>query len=713
MERTMRQNKKTPLRDMTQNGRSAVHFPPRKRPADKGGIFSRMTMLLASTGLALLLTRVPAWAQVVITDQVVIDNGETETIGGTGSTLADPLQLEQNLVIGDASTGTLNVVDGGTLLRRSDGEEFIVWLGNEEASVGTLNVTGTSSVAHINALRLGESGTGILNINDGGHVLLGHATSFAALNTGSSASIAIDGSGSQMYVIGDFIFGGTGDADITLTNGATYGQEDGTTILGAYGGTANVSISGNSYFNPYLLTIGGSGSASLTLSDDGRLDVASILIAENEGSSGTLIFGAAAGEQAVAAGSIYAGYITFGNGTGQIVFNHTGSLDFNTILTGNGSIEAYSGSTYIYSNIDDFTGTINVHGGSLWVDDGIGVTATVGTGGILSTMSQFDAVTILDGGSLGNHTTVDTLLIEGSYLLDKGYSVFADQATIASEVDSSATMTMTDGAIAGFGSLVIGDAGNGALTAEDGASLLVTGQAVIGAQTGSTGSLSLQGSATNFHADQLQIGVDGDGSLFLGDRSSVSIEGGSGFDVAAGTGTGYLSLDGHSHIYVGAGGTIRLGGAGNATVEILAGSDIDASAPDATVIAEQATSTSSLTVSGAGSSYVTRAMSIGEAGQASLIVSDGGGIGVDYNLGRMNTSNQGSGTILVTDSGSLLRVGNLFWSGNDGKIEILDGGKLTARDRVTINTVTGQYDHQGRCNGLRWYSDRNRDHSGR
>jgi outer membrane autotransporter protein len=79
-----------------------------------------------------------------------------------------------------------------------------------------------------------------------------------------------------------------------------------------------------------------------------------------------LNIGAGAGETAAAAGTMTAGSLTFGDGDGSLVFNHTdGAYAFATNISGKGTIAAHAGTTTLTGNNSAFTGSTVVNGGTL------------------------------------------------------------------------------------------------------------------------------------------------------------------------------------------------------------------------------------------------------------------------------------------------------------------------------------------------------------
>jgi autotransporter family porin len=134
---------------------------------------------------------------------------------------------------------------------------------------------------------------------------------------------------------------------------------------------ASLEILSNHYsVDSGTLTVGNQGDAILTLNKGGLVAAEFIEIAKEVNSTATINIGAAQGEIAVAAGRLYGNKISFGQGNGTLVFNHTDEdFSFNSLVSGTGNIEFYSGTTrFKYSNHQFFNGDIQHKGGVLAID---------------------------------------------------------------------------------------------------------------------------------------------------------------------------------------------------------------------------------------------------------------------------------------------------------------------------------------------------------
>lgn len=116
-----------------------------------------------------------------------------------------------------------------------------------------------------------------------------------------------------------------------------------------------------------LLTVGQYGPGTLTVENGAQVVANAVSIAENAGSIGTLNIGAAAGAAPVAPGTLNASTVTFGAGTGTLVFNHTntsGNYVFPAAISGNGTVDVLSGET-VMTGASTYSGPTTIAGGVL------------------------------------------------------------------------------------------------------------------------------------------------------------------------------------------------------------------------------------------------------------------------------------------------------------------------------------------------------------
>ena len=129
------------------------------------------------------------------------------TVVGAGSTWAT-----SSLVVGNFGTGTLHVLDGGSVTGN-------ISVGNEAGSDGQVIVDGAGSrLSTVNGLEVGQDGKGVVHIQNGARVVSRFArlgVDFSDLGTGADGEVIVDGPGSH-WDSGqlDVAFHGVGNIEI-------------------------------------------------------------------------------------------------------------------------------------------------------------------------------------------------------------------------------------------------------------------------------------------------------------------------------------------------------------------------------------------------------------------------------------------------------------------------------------------------------------------
>ncbi|WP_155499980.1 autotransporter domain-containing protein [Pseudomonas chlororaphis] len=324
----------------------------------------------------------------------------------------------------------------------------------------------------------------------------------------------------------------------------------------------------------------------------------------------------------------------------------TGRLDISS-----GGKATNTGWAYI-GNALGGVGEVSVSGkDSLWNNDHI----SVGHGGKGS-------LSIRDGGKVFNQGLASIGHLAGS---TGDVSVSGKDSTWTSE-----------------GGIAIGLSGSGALTIQDGGSV-VSRSGTIGGALGSDGSVKVSGQGSTWtnrdinFSNNLYIGSAGDGVLLIEDGGQVSNYRGFVGYAAQGSGavtvTGQGSLwDNASHLFVGVKGKASLDirdGAKVANLDGLLGSD--------------AGSQGDASVSGPGATWASRGeLRVGDFGTGTLNIDDGGTVTNTMGYIARAAGSQGAVTLSGPDSqwrnSSSLLVGN----GGNGTLHVRDGGKVFSESGV-------------------------------
>lgn len=416
-------------------------------------------------------------------------------VGSTGSATVDgdgSNWHSNSILVGNYGEGRLDIANGGSVTSDSD-----VYLGVYTGSAGTVTVDGEDSTLDVfDSLAVGIFGEGILEITNGGSVSNGSAD--VGIQGGGSGRVTVDGEGSSWINAGSLVIGSHGDGSLEITNGGLVVVENlGSAVIASNpGGTGSVTVDGeNSTLEAgTMLTVGlfgdgtlnitnggtvradrfragvqvdgsgttlvdGAGSsliiasseevsqfgifgdAVLTVSNGGSVSSAgTMLVGQTDFSSATINIGAAADEEATAAGTFDVGYIIFGGGDNKIIFNHT-DTDFTlaSALSGAATLRQIgSGTTTLSGYSGSFWGTTAVEAGTLIVNGVLGGTMDVGAArlggtGSVGNVTLGNGAVIAPGASAG---AIGTLSVLDDLTFNAGstYEVDVNPASAANDL---------------------------------------------------------------------------------------------------------------------------------------------------------------------------------------------------------------------------------------------------------------------------------------
>lgn len=304
------------------------------------------------------------------TGSLVIRNGASLTMesgivgflpGSTGTVTVDAAawKLDASLSVGNAASGTLTILNGGTVTTGT-----FLTIGDQDISTGLVTVDGPGSLLAVGqALEVAWTGKGTLDIRNGGVVTSGAGR--IATNEGSLGAVTVDGAGSRWTSSGIMTIGNFGNGSVTVRNGGS---------ISAAGGIA---------------------------------------VAVDAQSTSFLNIGAAAGDAPAAPGTVDTATIQFGAGDGRLVFNHTsGAYSFAPVVTGSGRIEHVAGTTILTGDSAAFTGSTRVSGGRLIVDGSLAGSNVTVVGGLIGGTGTVGSLGIHPGGTVApGNASIGTLTV--------------------------------------------------------------------------------------------------------------------------------------------------------------------------------------------------------------------------------------------------------------------------------------------------------------
>lgn len=239
-----------------------------------------------------------------------------------------------------------------------------------------------------------------------------------------------------------------------------------------------------------------------------------------------------------------------------------------------------------------------------------------------------------------------------------------------------------DSAFTSAGSLTLGDKGNGTLEIRDGGAFTAKGGAKFGVELGSSGDASVVDAGSTLTVQgTLTLGDAGAGRLLVGDGATGTT---SADAVTIGkqlNAIGELVVSGPMSVFE-VDGALVAGAAGHAEVLVEAGGWLDSAS--LTLGAEAFVQDRIVTVEGAGSLLSTGETVVGDQGNGSMVIRDGGRVetGIDPATSagaRLGHGAFGDGSVLISGDGSAWEVGGELTVG-DGGFGIIDvelGGRLT------------------------------------
>jgi T5SS/PEP-CTERM-associated repeat protein/autotransporter-associated beta strand protein len=381
----------------------------------------------------------------------------TATVDGVGSTWTHGSDFH----VGDSGTGVLNISNGGAV---SNGTGY---LGFNFGSDGTASVDGPGSSWTTNGFfYVGNNGDGVLDVTDGGLVVSNGSFAYLAFHSASTASATIDGADSLWSNANGLYIGFGGEGTLNIVNGgamesgffANVGFSPGAT------GTIAVSGSGSRFANAGTLAIGGNvggpgGTGIVRIEDGGSVSAAAV----NVWSSGTLEIGQAPTLQTNTlmfdGGTLRAVDDTsFDNdatlGAGGVVLDSNGfNATLAGVFSGTGGLIKRGAGTMTLAGVNSYEGDTSIEAGSLLLADGhIASPVVVDAGATLAGSGVF--------GIGGGTSTIEGTLAPAQTLSVDGNLAFGAAATTHFAISQAlAGAVLVEGTAALGGQLVVDIAG--------------------------------------------------------------------------------------------------------------------------------------------------------------------------------------------------------------------------------------------------------------
>lgn len=336
------------------------------------------------------------------------------TVDGAGSAWNNTYELYVGYGV-----GTLTVTDGASV------SDYYGYLGYYPEfpghSSGTATIDGAGSIWTSGAsLHVGDSGTGILGVTNGGTVVSGEGD--LGFNVGSDGTATIDGSGSSWTANGFFYVGNGGDGVLHVAQGGAMNS------LGAFGyiafdasstSSATIDGAGSMWSNANGLYVGFGGDGSLSITDGGVVENGSFVnVGFSPGATGTLTVSGLGSTFASDGALSIGGNVGGAGGTGALQIDDGGAISASAVNVWNtGTIELAG------AHID--TSTLTIDGGNLNANAG---GASMGGNLVLGPMTTSSWSVPADGAA--SIAVAGSATLDGALVVDLDSNLAAGQYTL-------------------------------------------------------------------------------------------------------------------------------------------------------------------------------------------------------------------------------------------------------------------------------------------
>jgi len=262
-----------------------------------------------------------------------------------------------------------------------------------------------------------------------------------------------------------------------------------------------------------------------------------------------------------------------------------------------------------------------------------------------------------------------------------GGQLFSTSGSVGAESAATGVINVTGSSSAwtNTGPLSVGEYGTGTLGIASGAQVSNTSDGQIGVYEGSTGSVTVTGSGSQWtNSARLYVGYDGSATLLISNGGLVRVDGTTTSVGLNANSTGNVTVQGANAKWTNS-GALYVGQSGDGTLSISGGGNVTNTSGQ---VAYASGSTGNVTVSGANSTWTNSGeLNVGSSGSGTLIVSNGGQ--VSSTQGYVGRYGSGAGNVTITGTGSAWSAtGNLYLggativAGGAANVSVTDGGQI-------------------------------------
>jgi len=366
------------------------------------------------------------------------DSGEQAdlTVTGNGGGNASAWTSGE-LAVGYTGTGTLNVTNGGRVVSTSGG------IGLDTGGVGHVLVSGPGSAwQNSGRINVGVFGTGTLRIENGAQV----SSNDGIVGGSAQGDVVVTGPGSSWVNAAQLNIGSFGTGTLRIENGASVTSNQGYVGANASGSVTVTGAGSNWLVSNFSLTVGNQGNGALTIENGGRVQaLGGVSLGQAAGTTGMLTLRGTAANR----GILETSRIRAGLGTVNITLDGgllRATQDDSNFFTGFGARDVTLGAN---------GGVIDTNGHNIGI-----APRFVGTGGLAKDGAGTLTLTGANAYTGATEILAGRLLINGNQSAAIGLTNVAAAATlggfgtIGGGVDMSAGGTLTPGS-GGVGTLTI------------------------------------------------------------------------------------------------------------------------------------------------------------------------------------------------------------------------------------------------------------------
>ncbi|BDS06563.1 hypothetical protein NT6N_16030 [Oceaniferula spumae] len=437
---------------------------------------------------------------------------ESSSVSGASSSWS----ISGDLSVGDLADGELLVATGGAMSSNA------LYLGRHANAEGDLSVEGDGSIfTGSGDLIVAEHGVGRLSVASGG-TMGGVLNGYVGLESGSSGIVVLDGNESRLQLNGIFQIGGWGDAQVSITNGASLVHAGVANLSEWASSTARMEVKGEgSVWKAGEINLGRRGTTEIVISEGGVVQSGAVRFSGSRNSESYLTV-RDTGSRLVSSQSLVVGNSGYGEMNilnGGEVQSHFGYIGLNGAPSGHVLISG-EGSAW---NMTRIFQTANVAPSYLKIVGGASLNAQFAELG----MQRYSETLVSGSGSKWTISNEFDLGLEGEavFEMEDGATGTSSTLHIGRNAGGTGVLRLKDSGtqFTNSNAAYIGNSGRGSLEVTLGG-VLSTGAASLGHDTTGVGNATIEGSGSRWTVrGGLDVANAGEGNLLIRNQASTRV----------------------------------------------------------------------------------------------------------------------------------------------------------------------------------------------